>query len=753
MKTDIVEPTETSQDPHGLTDTALAVLEKRYFRGEEDWGGLCKRVSKAVANGDTQLESKFYQMLLGRTFLPNSPCLMNAGRELGQLSACFVLGVEDSMESIFSTLKDAALVFQSGGGVGYTFSNLRQAGAKVGSTNGVASGAISFMKVFDAATETIKQGGTRRGAQMGMLSVTHPEILDFIDCKTKEGDLSNFNISVAMTDNFMEAVEAGTDYAIIDPRTGKEIDRLDARMVFDKIVAGAWKNGEPGLFFIDRTHASNPVDYLGKIETTNPCGEIPLQKSESCNLGSINLEQFVVDKQIDWDGLRETVQIATKFLDNVMDVSRYPVESITEATLKTRKIGLGIMGLHDMLIQMEIPYGSEAGISAAACIMEFIQRISRETSEQLATQKGPFPAYDSRHAKFKERRNATLTTIAPTGTLSMIADCSAGCEPYFSIVMTKHVLDGAKFLMVNKHFERVARREGFFSEELMAKIAETGTVIGHLEIPEKWQEIFRTAQDIAPEMHIRMQAELQKYVCNSISKTINLPNSATKQDVAEAYLLAYKLGCKGLTVYRDGSRDVQVLYGKTNKGQPVQPEQAALTAPITQTAHQAQTAQLMKKELLDVETCERFRVSWKGNRLYIMVSLDDDEAPIEVFTKLPREAGINGDGTFNPQVLQERTSNWDTICRLTSLALRYGVPLEDITKQFEKSSYSMVDAAGILNRVLKRYTCGDVKYADEEEIVAKGLGTKCPDCNNMTVVYEAGCITCKYPGCGYTACG
>ena len=484
-----------------LTDTAETVLERRYYLKDaegkplENWETLCRRVSSAVALVDCDLPDcqdlgdRFFNMIYYLDFLPNSHCLMNAGTDLGQLSACFVLPVDDSMDGIFSSIRNGALVHKTGGGTGYSFSRLRPKNSAVRSTQGVASGPLSFAAVFDAATETIKQGGKRRGANMGVLRVDHPDIMEFIVAKQDQTRYTNFNFSVAITDLFMDAVRNDLEYDLIDPSNGLIVQSLRARDVFDKIIDLAWHNGEPGVLFIDAANRDNATPQLGKFEATNPCGEQWLLPYESCNLGSINLGQYVKGGAVDWERLGATARLAVRFLDNVIDCNRFPIPEIAEMTQKTRKIGLGIMGLHDMLIQMELPYGSEEGRQLSSSVMAFIRQEAEAASIELATLKGPFPAYDAAINNYPARRNAALTSIQPTGTVSMIADCASGCEPYFSIVMIKNVMDGDRLLMANKLFERVARAEGFYSAAMMEKVASTGTVIGHGEIPQRWQEI------------------------------------------------------------------------------------------------------------------------------------------------------------------------------------------------------------------------------------------------------------------------
>ncbi len=714
-----------------LTDTAETVLARRYYLKDSDgkpvetWETLARRVANAVALIDKEdknyeeLKDKFFNMIYHMDFLPNSPCLMNAGTDLGQLSACFVLPVEDSMDGIFTAIRNGALVHKTGGGTGYSFSRLRSKNAAVRSTQGVASGPLSFAAVFDAATETIKQGGKRRGANMGVLRIDHPDILDFISAKEDQNRFNNFNFSVGITDKFMSAVETGTSYELIEPSTGAPVKELDARTVFEKIIDLAWHNGEPGVLFIDAANKANMTPQLGDFEATNPCGEQWLLPYESCNLGSINLGNFVKDGKIDFKRLETTVKTATRFLDNVIDCNRFPIPEIEEMTLKTRKIGLGIMGLHDMLIQMKIPYGSEMGRETSASVMAFLRDVSEKESVELAKLKGPFPAFDKKFNKYSPRRNAALTSIQPTGTVSMIADCASGCEPYFSIVMIKHVMDGDRLLMVNKLFEQIARQEGFYSEELMSKVADSGTVIGHDEIPKEWQEIFRTAQDIKPEDHIRMQGVLQKNgVDSSISKTINLPNSATREEVKLSYLMGYQMGCKGLTVYRDGSRDSQVLNTKEKSEKE---QQMAIV----------DTDGLTKQLLPDTLDAKRYRVKDQDKKsVYIIVCFDEHEKPMEVFAKFPFDNRVD---------LKDKSTMWTTTCRLVSLALRFNVPMDEIIKQLDRSSGHMLDLPAQLSKLFKSFLAG----------TQHGFASTCPECSGK-LVFEEGCETCK--SCGYSKC-
>ena len=1087
-----------------LTETAETVLERRYYLKDaagqplENWEGLCRRVSDAVAGVDRDLpdfeglSDRFFSMIYSLDFLPNSPCLMNAGTDLGQLSACFVLPVDDSMDGIFSAVRNGALVHKTGGGTGYSFSRLRPKNSAVQSTQGVASGPLSFMQVFDAATETIKQGGKRRGANMGVLRVDHPDILDFIVAKQDQTRFTNFNFSVAITDAFMAAVKNDLEYDLIDPSTREVVDTLRAREVFDRIVDLAWHNGEPGVLFIDAANRDNTTPQLGDFEATNPCvtgdtwvltgqgprqvaellgqpcelvvdgtrwrstdagffatghketltlqtveghslrltadhpvrkvvtktrwrldsdwvqagelapgdeillhdhralsgwagqgteeegyllgllqgdgtlkpeaavlsvwdrqaangggrpgpqaimheaerccsaalrhradftgfhavggrDELRLQSAplrdlaarmgmapqrkrvtteiersssdfhrgylrglfdtdgsvqgdqrkgvsvrlaqscrttleavqrmllrlgivstilqrrpagvsempdgrggskeypvgaqfellisrdnllpfaerigfadvekqsrlrtllggfrrtlnrerftarvaavepagtaevfdvqvpginafdanglyvhncgeqwllpyESCNLGSINLGQYVQDGAIDWERLGATARLAVRFLDNVIDCNRFPIPEIATMTQKTRKVGLGIMGLHDMLIQLELPYGSEEGRTTAAEVMAFIRSEAEQSSIQLAELKGPFPAFDPAINHYPARRNAALTSIQPTGTVSMIADCASGCEPYFSIVMVKNVMDGDRLLMINKHFERVARAEGFYSAAVMERVGTSGTVIGHAEIPARWQEIFRTAQDISPESHIQMQGTLQRNgVDSSISKTINLPTSATRDDVRDAYTLGFELGCKGLTVYRDGSRDHQVLNTLASGGD--KSATVSTSGPVR-----------LKAGLPDVLSAKRYRLKdVNGETIYLIVCFDEEENPMEVFAKFPFDNRVD---------LKDKSTMWTTTCRLVSLALRYQIPMDEIIKQLDRSSGHMLDLPAQLGKLLKSFMAA----------TQHGFASICPECQGK-LVFEEGCEVCR--DCGYSKC-
>ena len=560
-----------------VSENARAVLEKRYLlrdaegRPLEDVEGMFRRVCSAIAEGDAAYGgdvddtfAEFYAMLTNLDFLPNSPTLMNAGRHLGQLSACFVLPVGDSMEEIFDSIKNAALIHKSGGGTGFSFSRLRPKGSTVNSTGGVASGPVSFMKVFNSATEAVKQGGTRRGANMGILRVDHPDILEFISCKNDTHEINNFNISVGITEKFMEAVAKGEDYELRDPSSGLVTGTLSAKEVYDKIVDSAWRTGEPGIVFLDRLNRDNVTPTLGEIESTNPCGEQPLLPYESCNLGSINLVRHLKKTEsgyeIYWDRLKKTVHSAVHFLDNVIDVNKYPLPEIDRVTKLTRKIGLGIMGFADMLLYLGVPYNSEEGVETAQKLMAFIEKEGKDASAKLAETRGAFPLFnESTLAGGVPVRNATVTTIAPTGTLSIIAGVSSGVEPVFAFAYIRNIMDGTHFIETNAILKERLERSGLLSDELMSRIAKEGTLAHIPGLPEEIKRVFVCAHDVSPIWHIRMQAAFQDHTDNAVSKTVNFVSSATREDVSEVYQLAWRLGCKGTTIYRDGSRAEQVL--------------------------------------------------------------------------------------------------------------------------------------------------------------------------------------------------
>jgi ribonucleoside-diphosphate reductase alpha chain len=753
-----------------LSQSAIKVLEKRYLKKDEEGNivetseDLFRRVAKTVANVELnyakseeevrRIENEFYNFMTSLKFLPNSPTLMNAGRRLGQLSACFVLPVEDSMESIFEAVKNAALIHKSGGGTGFSFSNLRPKGDIVGSTKGISSGPISFMTVFDSATEAIKQGGTRRGANMGILRVDHPDILEFISAKESNVKLNNFNLSVGITDTFMKALEKNEEYDLLNPHSKKSVRKLKAREVFDLIVHNSWKNGEPGIIFIDRMNQYNPTPLLGQIESTNPCGEQPLLPYESCNLGSINLAMHVKRDAarvtcLDWDSLRETVHRSVHFLDNVIVINKYPLKKIEEATKANRKIGLGVMGWADMLIQLGIPYNSEDASKLAVEVMKFIQTESKKQSSFLAEERGTFPNFEM--SIFKDRmplRNATTTTIAPTGTLSIIAGCSSGIEPLFAVAFVRNVLEGTKLYEVNPHFERIAKERGFWSRELIDRIAEKGSLRDISEIPDDVKRIFITAHDISPLDHIRMQAAFQKHVDNAVSKTVNFPHDAAQKDVEDAFFMAYGLGCKGVTVYRDGSREEQVLStGKTKTEQKVQG-----TEPIEpKIEHKI----IPKKRPEVIKGTTRLMKTGCGN-LYVTINEDEDGNLFELFTQMGKAGGC-------------ASSQAEAIGRLVSLALRSNIEPEELVKHLKGiSCHSPAWANGgkisscsdAISKSIERYTergskkngngSGSHHPAEKKETIEKiMLCGACPDCGGA-VEHAGGCAVCR--DCGFTKC-
>lgn len=741
-----------------LTKNAITVLEKRYLKKDEHGNpvetpeGMFHRVAHAIATveayyGKTEaeieeIEAEFYRMMSELEFLPNSPTLMNAGRELGQLAACFVLPIEDSMESIFEAIKHTALIHKSGGGTGFSFSKLRPARDVVQSTNGVSSGPISFMEVFNAATEAIKQGGTRRGANMGCLRIDHPDILDFITAKKEGNRLTNFNISVLITEDFMKAVEKNEDYDLINPRTGQAVKQLNARKVFDMIVNMAWRNGEPGIIFIDRINRDNPTPRLGEIESTNPCGEQPLLPYEACNLGSINLSKMVTSNngkpEIDYIKLGKTVRMAVRFLDDVIDASKYPLQQIEDMVHGNRKIGLGVMGFADMLIMLGIPYDSEQGVGLAEEVMKFIETEARQTSAELAAERGPFPNFEGSIYDVPDgikMRNATVTTVAPTGTLSIIAGCSSGIEPLFAVCYVRNVLDGTELVEVNPLFEKIARERGFYSDELMREIARHGTVKDIDAVPPDVQRVFVTAHDIAPVWHVKMQAAFQKYVDNAVSKTVNFPNSATPEDVAEVYKLAYRLGCKGVTVYRDGSREGQVLSLGTSKKEAVTTSETSARAPRPRPTRTYGVTEKVKTGC---------------GSLYVTIN-EDEEGLCEVFARMGKSGGC-------------ASSQLDAVSRVISAALRAGVGPESIIKQLRGNVcpspcwdhggkvLSCPDAIGIaLEHYLQYKQTGQAgETVSKWSSALDNLVGACPDCGGA-VEHESGCIICHF--CGYSKCG
>jgi ribonucleoside-diphosphate reductase alpha chain len=731
-----------------LSENARTVLKRRYLRKDSEGRlqetpeQMFRRVARHVAGAEKNygdeghvkgIEERFYRLMTEFKFLPNSPTLMNAGRSLGQLAACFVLPVEDSMEGIFDALKNAALIHKSGGGTGFSFSRLRPKNSKVGTTGGVASGPVSFMKILNTATEQVKQGGTRRGANMAMLRVDHPDVLEFITSKKNNRDLNNFNISVGITDAFMEAVKKEDNYDLIDPRDDNKRGELSALEVYYALVRQAWENGDPGVVFLDRMNRDNPTPAIGDIESTNPCGEQPLLPLEACNLGSVNLARFVTEKDgepsIDYDGLKETVRLSTRFLDDVVAVSRYPLPEIEKMARGNRKVGLGVMGFADMLYRMKIPYDSERALDLAEDVMAFVQEEAREASRDLARQRGVFPNFDRSIYRDMDNcryRNATTTTIAPTGTLSIIAGCSSGIEPLFALTFVRRVMDNDELTEVNPYFEGIARERGFYSPELMEAISRSGS-IRHMEgIPDDVKELFVTAHDVTPEWHVRMQAAFQKYTDNAVSKTVNLPRDATVDDVMKVYDLAYQMGCKGVTIYRDGSKENQVLSY----------DEKAEKMPIRMTDVKERP-----------ETLEGFTTKMgtgMGN-LYVTVT-EYDGRPFEVFATI----GKSGKST---------TAKTEAIGRLVSLALRSDVPVEHIVEQlkgicgehpiFQKDGMvlSIPDA---ISKVLERRYLNGGKGKTRRRHENSLLGETCPECG-QTVSFEEGCVTCHF--CGFTQCG
>jgi ribonucleoside-diphosphate reductase alpha chain len=653
-----------------ITENARRVLEERYLKKDsrgrilEKPEDMFHRVANTVAQAELHYdpkvdikarEAEFYEVLANFEFLPNSPTLLNAGRRLVQLSACFVLPIGDSMKSIFDTMRDSALIQKSGGGTGFSFSRIRPKKDRVRSTGGIASGPVSFMRAFDAATGVVAQGGVRRGANMGILDIWHPDILQFITAKKEPTELTNFNLAVAVTDEYMEAVKAGTDYNLINPRSKKPVGKANAKEVFDILVTSAWETGEPGIIFIDRVNQANPTPRLGKIESTNPCGEQPLLPYESCNLGSVNLARMIKTETgtpvIDYPKLAKTVRIAVRFLDNVIDVNKFPLPKIEEATKKTRKIGVGVLGFADMLMQLGIRYDSDDAISLASHVMKFINEKAIEASVELAKERGPFPAIKDSIYNVRgglKPRNATCTTIAPTGTISMIAGCSTGIEPLYGLIYTHNILDGSKLLEVNPYFEKVSRQLGFYSENLVEQL-KAGVYLKDIKgVPDDVKHLFVTAYEVAPEFHVKMQAAFQESTQNAVSKTVNLPEEATVEDVAKVYMLAYEKGLKGITIYRNGSR----------RGQPLSMDQ--MTNGVDDTL-------LIPRQRPESLRGQTDKVQTGCGPMYITLNYDDQDCLFEVFSILGKAGSC-------------ATAQLEAIARLTSLSLRSGVAIADISK-------------------------------------------------------------------------
>ena len=819
-----------------LSANALTVLERRYLvkddagKPVEKAEDLFWRVARTIAAPDrtygastkaveTAAEA-FFELMATRVWMPNSPTLMNAGRPLGQLSACFVLPVDDALSNgksgIYDTLRAMALVHQSGGGTGFAFSRLRPKNDVVRSTMGVASGPVSFMKLYDASTDVVKQGGTRRGANMGILRVDHPDILEFITCKDDLTQVTNFNISVAVTDAFMEAVEQGRSYDLRHPRTGQVMGQLDARAVFRKIVHGAWKTGEPGVFFVDRANQYNPVPALGSYEATNPCGEQPLLPYDVCNLGSINVGLFVKGTDVDWDGLRAAVHLCTHFLDNVIDANKYPLDEIDELAKRIRRIGLGIMGWADLLVRLGIPYNSAEGVALGRKLMQFVDEESKVASERLAEARGPFPEWErsiwgpdatcardargNRIRPMRRLRNCNVTTVAPTGTISIIAGCSSGIEPLFAVAFMRNQA-GVLMPDVNEAFVASAKRDGWYSDELMQRIAESGHI--HFpEVPADVQRVFVTAHDVTPEWHIRMQAAFQEFTDSAISKTCNFPNEATEADVEQIYRLAFQLNCKGVTVYRDGSREMQVLStGSTAK--KVQEHAGGAPAPAAEGAGAGAHADALgriaeleaelarTKDQLHAVEAENLQRRAKRSRpdllrgttrrletplgtIYVTITEDDLGQPFEVFMTL---------GKAGAPIM----ADVEAMGRLISLALRSGIPLKEIHRQVRGISsdrvvglgpskvLSVPDAIGIAiekwmqekQGVQQDLLAGPGTGREAlrtAEVIPGALGEvaerasekgqdfigTCPDCGSQLAFVE-GCVKCHV--CGFSECG
>jgi len=786
-----------------LSDNARIVLERRYLA--KDGSGapvetpeeLFRRVAHNIAQGEllhnpenvdnpglqtrvAEWEERFLALMERLDFLPNSPTLMNAGRELQQLSACFVLPVPDSIQGIFEAIRETAIIHQSGGGTGFAFSRLRPRGDRVRSTMGVASGPVSFLKVFDAATEAIKQGGTRRGANMGILAVNHPDIEEFIALKSDMRTLTNFNISVAVTEAFMQAVERDEEYDLVNPKDGTISGRKRARHIFDILVSNAWRNGDPGVVFIDRINRDNATPNLGIIESVNPCGEMPLLPYESCNLGSLNLARFVLRDgeraRLDWERLAQVIPQCVRFLDDVIDMNRYPIPEIDEATRATRKIGLGVMGWHDTLMQLRIPYDSDEALALGEEVMSFLQAKANDASLTLARERGVFGAWKgSRYQPEAPYRNATRTTVAPTGTISIIADASSGIEPAFALAFKRqHYLDPddpAKLTTLreaNRYFVEAAREGSFYSEELMEHVAAGGT-LGEWndlqtddsdQVPEWALRVFTTAHQITPEWHVRMQAAFQRHTDNAVSKTINFPYSATQADVASAFWLAYREGCKGITIYREGSRDFSVLSHITANVKGPEQETMPVLAEIEGRFASLDRPKPFREHLPDERRSITHKFQVADQEGYITVGLYDDGRPGEIFVKINKE-GSTVSGLM------------DTVALLTSVTLQYGVPVEELSRKLKNTRFepygrtnnpqipfatSLVD---YIFRWLELKFAPHAARADASyHITAQDdattprfgepTGLACPDCG-AALVYQEGCLACR--SCGYNRCG
>ena len=770
-----------------LTDNAKVVLQRRYLSKDrdgkvlEDAEGMFRRVAHNLSQSELEygateeeraaVEDQFYRVMRRLEFLPNSPTLMNAGRELQQLSACFVLPVEDSLDSIFTKVKETALIHKSGGGTGFAFSRLRPEGDVVGSTGGVASGPVSFINAFDAATDVVKQGGTRRGANMGILHVTHPDVLSFIKSKEDGTRLSNFNISVAVTEDFMVKAEKGEDYELVNPRTGQVAGQLNAGEVFQQMTELAWRTGDPGIVFLDRINRDNPNPQLGDIESTNPCGEQPLLPYESCNLGSLNLARMVRytadDVEVDWDRMSEVITTAVHMLDCVIDMNDYPIQEIADMSRRTRRIGLGVMGWSDLLIQMGVRYDSVEALELAREVMKFIQDETYRASCELAESRGPFPEWEN--SAYNEgsgsvpMRNSAPVTIAPTGTISIIAGASSGIEPLFALSYVRNVMDNTRLVEGNTFLEAVARHEGFYTPELMERLASVGS-LEDLDVPGWVKDVFRVSHDIDPRWHVRMQAAFQEYTDNAVSKTINFPHDAAVEDVAEAYRSAYTLGCKGITVYRDGSKSEQVLSTGNGAQESDADDIADADDPdavkIIGLGHRVPRRR--PRQIHGIT--ERVRTG-HGN-MYVTVNMDADGLPFEVFGAMGKAGGCDA-------------ALLEAVSRLVSLALRAGIEPSEVTRQLRGITCcpawddgvlvgSGPDAVAlVLDNIINGQSSSNgtptgvqlslaggtaengTNGYTPEATYPTGFSQRCPECNGG-VVNQEGCLTCY--SCGWNKC-
>ena len=739
-------PKNQSSKKINLNDTAIDVLNKRYLLKDVD-GNIIEtpedmlwRVAYNIATADIlyctdkvrekkhmETAIEFYSMMADLDFLPNSPTLMNAGTKNNMLSACFVLPIEDSMESIFDTIKNTALIFKSGGGCGYSFSKLRPVNDIVKSTGGKASGPLSFMEVFNSATDVVKQGGTRRGAAISILRIDHPDIMDFIKVKSDLSKLNNFNLSVAISDKFMIAVKNNTDYDIISPQDGSVVKQYNARKIFKQIVKQAWTTGEPGLIFIDEINRRNPTVGYERIEATNPCGELPLENNNSCNLGSINLSKFICSDGFDYDRLKKIVISSIHFLDNVIEMNDYPLDIIDKTTKKFRKVGLGVMGWGDALLKLRIPYSSEKARIMADEVMSFINNTAYIASIDLCKGRGVYPIYNKPYNVKMDMpcRNATRTTIAPTGTISILANCSSGIEPIFSMAFVRNIMDDDKFFEVNPVFEEIAIENGFGSKEIFSQLAKDGTVKYIDSIPDEHKKYFETAHDISPEAHIKMQSVFQKHVDSSISKTINFPKTATTDDVEKAYLMAYDMKCKGVTVYRDGCRENQVLNIGENKKEKIVEKRIKKNRP---------------KKLNGVT----YQMTTGCGNIYITLNEDENGNIFEVFNSIGKAGGC-------------AACQSESIGKLISLAFRSGQTPEPIIKQLIGISChrpagfgdnQILSCSDAIAKALKSYL--EEKNGKKIEIdFEKSSGGVCPECGG-NISHESGCQMCY--SCGWSAC-